>query len=175
VKLHLGCGPNLLEGWHNYDTDVDIRAPLPWPDDSAELVFAEHVIEHVTMPEGVRFLAECYRVLKPGGALRLSFPDPERVWALHTIELERYASALQAIGAKTVTREDCVREVLCGWGHLSAWTERLALVVVQAAGFAAYSTGYGLSPITELAGIDSHHEWAGDAARLETSVVEGLK
>ncbi len=175
LRLHLGSGPNYLEGWLNHDRDIDLRKPLPWPDGSAELIFCEHTIEHIAMPEGMRFVEECYRVLKPGGTLRLSFPDVERVWALSKNEVEQRAAAIRQLGLEAKTREDCVRLVLTGWDHQSAWTERLALVVLQAAGFAARPVSYGKSAIAGLDGVDSHHLVSGDAARLETSVVEGIK
>jgi predicted SAM-dependent methyltransferase len=81
-KLHLGCGQNYLNGWINIDIDspkadnhFDLRKPMPYPDYSADFIFNEHFIEHVTLYESISFLKECYRVLKLGGVLRISTPD----------------------------------------------------------------------------------------------------
>lgn len=50
----------------------DITKPLPFPDSSADLVTALAVLEHVTTPREV--LAECRRILAPGGKLVATTP-----------------------------------------------------------------------------------------------------
>lgn len=51
---------------------VDVRERFPFEDDDFDLVFCASVIEHIESPN--RMLVECRRILKPGGALYLSFP-----------------------------------------------------------------------------------------------------
>jgi SAM-dependent methyltransferase len=53
----------------------DVRKPLPFPDGSLSAVYASHLLEHLHFDEGQRLLAECRRVLAPGGVLRLVVPD----------------------------------------------------------------------------------------------------
>jgi SAM-dependent methyltransferase len=48
---------------------------LPRPDNSVEVVYSSHMIEHLDRYEAKRFLSEAFRVLKPGGILRLAAPD----------------------------------------------------------------------------------------------------
>ncbi|MFI8455233.1 class I SAM-dependent methyltransferase [Kitasatospora sp. NPDC085464] len=57
---------------------LDISEPLPFADASVDWVYAEHLIEHVTMPVAVGWLREARRVLRPGGVLRLTTPDLAR-------------------------------------------------------------------------------------------------
>ncbi|MFE7588510.1 class I SAM-dependent methyltransferase [Kitasatospora sp. NPDC057512] len=59
-------------------TQLDISEPLPFADASVDWVYAEHLIEHVTMPVAVGWLREARRVLRPGGVLRLTTPDLAR-------------------------------------------------------------------------------------------------
>jgi predicted SAM-dependent methyltransferase len=40
-----------------------------------ELIYSEHLIEHLTLEEGMRLLGECRRILLPGGVLRVATPD----------------------------------------------------------------------------------------------------
>ncbi len=73
IKLNIGSGSNTKPGWINLDlaasADVrmDLRDPLPFPDQSCDLIYSEHFLEHLSYPdESVPFLAECRRVLKTG-------------------------------------------------------------------------------------------------------------
>lgn len=91
-KLNLGCGRNLRPGWINIDVFVpaadltlDLREPLPFPDASIATISSEHFIEHLEEEDAVRLVAECFRVLRPGGLLSVGFPDAEE-------ELQAYAS-----------------------------------------------------------------------------------
>jgi predicted SAM-dependent methyltransferase len=61
------------------DLRLDLRRRWPFRSGSAEIVFGEHVFEHLRWPVETRhFLAEAHRVLAPGGVLRLSVPDAAR-------------------------------------------------------------------------------------------------
>lgn len=83
LRVNLGCGPRPLPGWVNVDyrrgpqVDVvwDMRDALPFGDNTCSAVFSEHAIEHLERREGEFLLAQCYRILQPGGVLRLSTPD----------------------------------------------------------------------------------------------------
>lgn len=74
LRIQFGCGGNLIPGWNNHDMDMDITQPLRYPDACAEFVFHEHVAEHLTSAELLRFLDEVYRILAPGGVMRWCGP-----------------------------------------------------------------------------------------------------
>jgi SAM-dependent methyltransferase len=50
-------------------------ARIPHDRASVDVVYSSHMIEHLDRWEAERFLAECRRVLKPGGILRIVVPD----------------------------------------------------------------------------------------------------
>ena len=86
-KLHLGCGPNRKPGWLNVDLSMpadlalDLREKFPFPDNSFSVIYSEHFFEHIDYPVAAgNFLAECFRVLKSGGLIRIGVPDTE--WPL---------------------------------------------------------------------------------------------
>ena len=86
LKLHIASGPSKKEGWVNVDgaadadVQVDLRRPLPLASDSVAMMFSEHFVDHLQFPDVVgRFLGECYRILEPGGRLRIVVHDAELV------------------------------------------------------------------------------------------------
>jgi SAM-dependent methyltransferase len=77
-RLHLGCGPYRFAGFDNLDLETghDLRLGLPgYADASCSLVYACHLLEHLTYAEGAKLLREVRRVLAPGGIVRLVVPD----------------------------------------------------------------------------------------------------
>lgn len=87
LKLNIGCGNLLKEGYVNIDLFVQqpgvVQAPadkLPYPDNSVDEVFSSHLLEHISHVNTVQVLSEWFRVLKPGGVLQLIVPDLE--WCL---------------------------------------------------------------------------------------------
>jgi SAM-dependent methyltransferase len=84
MKLNLGAGPIPIPGFTGIDVagsdiDHDLRR-MPWPvaDGAAEAVLASHILEHFDKAQGKAFLAECARILAPGGVLALAVPDMDR-------------------------------------------------------------------------------------------------
>ncbi|MGF1534211.1 MAG: methyltransferase domain-containing protein [Bernardetiaceae bacterium] len=95
--LNAGCGHHFHPSWTNLDfvaTASEVIAHnlldgIPFDNQSFEVVYHSHVLEHFTKADGEHFLAECYRVLKPGGILRIAIPDLERAAQdyLHALSL----------------------------------------------------------------------------------------
>jgi predicted SAM-dependent methyltransferase len=93
-KLHVGCGDHPLGGWLNTDLNpchpvigrMDATQPFPFRDGTFDLIFSEHMIEHVPREGGQAMLRECFWVLKPGGRIRISCPD--RQFIIDLIELD---------------------------------------------------------------------------------------
>ncbi len=89
IYLNLGgngnCHPNA--GYENYiAVDIkapdiewavrhDLRTPIPLPDGSVDRILSEDFLEHVTKEDIEKIIRECFRLLKPGGFLRIGVPD----------------------------------------------------------------------------------------------------
>jgi predicted SAM-dependent methyltransferase len=78
-KLRLAPESRLDIPW-NHDIFIhDLRNSLPFPDNSFMAVYASHLLEHLYLDEAENLLRECFRVLRPGGILRLVVPDLEEM------------------------------------------------------------------------------------------------
>lgn len=84
LRLHIGCGGQLLEGWINVDVHpaplaLNVLWGLPFGSGSVDYIFVSHLLEHLFYPRDVKpFLAELRRVLAPGGVVRIVVPDIEQ-------------------------------------------------------------------------------------------------
>ena len=98
--LNLGCGERFHPAWTNIDftssgTDVvvcDLRDGIPFADNTAQVVYHSHILEHFSRENARTFLRECRRVLNPGGIIRVVVPDLESLVATYQRALERAAA-----------------------------------------------------------------------------------
>jgi predicted SAM-dependent methyltransferase len=56
---------------------------IPLPDATADFVYSSHFLEHLDRATGKRLLQETYRILKPGGTVRIGVPDLEYAWIMY--------------------------------------------------------------------------------------------
>ena len=82
MKLNLGCGAQLREGYDNIDLKggkdvikLDLRDELPYKKGTVDEIYASHIIEHFTQDEAITMLCEWHTLLKKGGTLELWTPD----------------------------------------------------------------------------------------------------
>lgn len=62
----------------------DLRKKFPWSNNSVDIIYSSHTLEHLNKQEGYRFLQECYRVLKKEGTIRIIVPDLKEIIAKYT-------------------------------------------------------------------------------------------
>ena len=92
MKLHLGSGMRYIPGWVHVDAvdlpHIDVRHEvnrLPmFPNGSASVIYCCHVLEHFYRSEARQTLLEWYRILKPGGLLRIAVPDFEAITEVYS-------------------------------------------------------------------------------------------
>jgi predicted SAM-dependent methyltransferase len=85
--LHIGCGSVILPSpFENLDTrelpgvdHIGDAYPLAFKDNTFDLVYSSHVLEHFRRDETQAVINEWVRVLKPDGIIRLSVPSIENL------------------------------------------------------------------------------------------------
>jgi predicted SAM-dependent methyltransferase len=98
TRYHFGCGRHFVPGYLNIDLfpDVDrgkiyqvanpdsafvlnhdLSSGLPGCDNSLDVIYHCHFLEHLAYPDAIKLLRLCRLRLKPGGRMRLVVPDLE--------------------------------------------------------------------------------------------------
>jgi predicted SAM-dependent methyltransferase len=97
MLLNLGCGQRIHPDWVNVDFSQscsgiishDLTSGLPFCSESFEAVYHSHLLERFTKNHAPVFLKDCFRVLKPGGIIRVVVPDLETITRIYLLLLEK--------------------------------------------------------------------------------------
>jgi predicted SAM-dependent methyltransferase len=189
-KLQIGAGPNRLSGWLNTDRDpltpqdvyLDAARRFPLPDQSFDYIFSEHQIEHLSYNQGIFMLGECFRVLRPGGRIRIATPDLATIAALATSELSpRQRNYVQWVietfvpEARGELPAFVINNLFYSWGHRFLYDEPTLSDALARVGFTCVRRyGMGESDDAALGGLEAHGVAQGDEAliRFETMILE---
>lgn len=181
-KLHLGCGPVILDGWINIDLDSpaadlrhDLTKPLPFEDSTASHVFAEHLIEHIGHAQAQALLAECWRVLEPGGTIRITTPDLNWLATVYLSSLTHLWGDLWQPASPCAMLNEGMRE----WGHQFLYDSPELHALLSNAGFSRITEhAWRESDDPELAGLESrvyHRELIVEARKLPQAGAETIR
>jgi predicted SAM-dependent methyltransferase len=179
VRVMLGAGPCARDGWLPTDITpsrrdvmyLDARKPLPFDDGSVDLIHTEHLIEHIDFPAGQHMLRECARILRPGGRLRISTPDYDRVVALAAQPLDpRLLAMVRDDNALNGVPEDklddasfVVNRLFSDYAHRFLYSEQLLTQCMHEAGLADVRRhDVGESDEPDLRDLEMHGERIGE-------------
>jgi len=189
-RLHLGAGEHTIEGWLNSDifpvgSEIFIDASRPFPIEGStfDYIFSEHMIEHVPYQDGIRMLSECYRVLKPGGRIRIATPN--LAFLINLYRAEKSAAEENYI-AWHVTKWDpdagysgsvfVINDFFRLWGHQFIYDEAALGRALGRAGFRdVVALPLSDSPDENLRGLENARVRPEGFLALETLVLEGRK
>ncbi len=62
---------------------VDIRKKLPFSENFFQYIYCAQVIEHLFYSDLYQLLSQCFKVLKPGGTIRILTPDLQKLIKLY--------------------------------------------------------------------------------------------
>ena len=170
VKVQFGSGPTAYPGWLNYDCSPtlriqrlpivgalarrkmstvfdrsvlygDTRTGLPLGAGTVSFLYCSHVLEHLSLEDFRLSLADCFRILVPGGIFRGVMPDLEAVVAnyLHDKSLNACSRMMESSYLAVVSRpRGLVGLAKMLWGnsrHLWLWDYRGTKQELEMAGF----------------------------------------
>ena len=171
-RVILGASRHLLDGWLATDlipksrqhVFLDATEPFPVPDGSIDRILCEHMIEHIPAEAGAALVAECTRVLTPGGRIRLATPDLDNVLSLGAGQLDdrqqRYVAwSNEMFGADEAGAVTVINRLFHEWGHQFLYDQETLTGVLEAAGFTdVQRMAVGHSDDADFDGIDFHGE-----------------
>jgi predicted SAM-dependent methyltransferase len=136
VLLNIGSGYNPKPDWTNIDlvgapVDLawDLTRGIPFPDASVDGIYHEHLLEHLTLRDGLNLCRECHRALRRGGILRIAVPNAGAL-------LRSYAGTGERTWAQAApTPMLAVQALFYEYGHRTMYDAELLTLVVVSAGF----------------------------------------
>lgn len=169
-KLQIGSGDNSLSGWLNTEIEptkdqvyLDASTAFPIPSDSFDYIFAEQLIEHLTLDQGQGMLRECYRILRTGGKIRLATPN---LTVLAKFFVDKNDSDRHYLGLQTkfeklpsLPTPECnvMNREMHAYGHRYLYDADSLRAVLSAAGFQNVEMAeVSVSKDPALSGIDGH-------------------
>lgn len=180
LKLNIGCGTSGIEGWVNIDNSptivlsrlpfgrrifrtpdwprgmrrADVRKRIPFPNSSVSCIYSSHTFEHFTYEESRAVARECFRVLRPGGILRIVVPDLGIMVRDYLAGDADPMASHRFISRLLLTAS--VRDIVhAGAHHKQMFDARSLAHMLQAAGFLAPECStFGRSRIAEIAEIE---------------------
>jgi predicted SAM-dependent methyltransferase len=192
-KLQLGAGVNVYSGWLNTDISdfkrknevvfLDARKPFPLPDDSFDVVFSEHMIEHMTYGDGQRCLRECHRVLRLGGRIRIATPSLDRLLPLYESDLSdleqryiRWSIDSFVPDADEYLPGFVLNNMFRNFEHQFLYDRRTLRHALERAGFVDIEERpVGQSDDERLIGLERHMRSAAEFNEFETMVFEARR
>jgi predicted SAM-dependent methyltransferase len=143
-KLHVGCGKNRFQGWINADINpasdviIVLQKRLPFKSGSLEMIYSEHVLEHVTYKTAVFFLKEAYRTLRAGGVMRIAMPDLDDIIDGYLNDWKRFDWIKLPHYSFIKTRAEMINVVFYWWGHRHLYNKEELTRALLEAGFTEF-------------------------------------
>ncbi len=138
---------------------------MPFPDGTADAVFHEHVLEHFSLSDGLQLIDDSFRVLRPGGVLRIGVPDAGAYAHSYT---RGGTGVIERVRPGRPTPMMAFAEIFYSHGHRWMYDAETLAYVMSAAGFTSVAERpFGESAISPAPDSESRRD--------ETVYVEGTR
>ncbi|MGY6635644.1 MAG: class I SAM-dependent methyltransferase [Erythrobacter sp.] len=194
-KLELGAGSNGKPGWlatdlrENAKNDgsptiiLDVTKQFEIPSDSFDYIYCEHMIEHITLKQGQHMLNECYRILKPGGIIRLVTPSIGFLMRIMSPDRSKFEQSYFEWSIKkfvpdapTLTNALFLNNFVRAWGHTFIYDHETLRFIMNKAGFSNIEEcQFGHSSHFPLMNLENEKRLPPGYLELESMIFEGSK
>lgn len=193
LKLHIGCGHNLIDGWVNTDylpvvkgvLPLDATRGFPLGQNSVDYIYSEHMVEHIPYWEAKKMVLNSFHALKPGGILRIVTPDLQFLIDLlnshpnYTEQQQNYldwSSKRFLGGIKFNSAVYVVNNYVRDWGHSFIYSQEAMEDLLKEAGFREIAKAkLGVSEHCELTGLENELRMPEGFLDLESMAFEAKK
>ena len=158
----------------NWSKDIflhDLTRPLPWNSNAVDEIYTSHTLEHLSREDGLSLIAECYRVLKCGGVLRIVVPDLQVIVGKYnsgSIKSDEFIEALGATQHKPKGLRGIIKK-LTQYPHQCMYTTERLKEIMESNGLDTTPKKFGESLIADIEKIELE-------GRTKSAVVlEGIK
>jgi len=137
-----------MKDWINTDihpqagaVKLDVTGRFPIFDNTIDRIYSSHLFEHLAIEDGMHMLKECFRVLVPGGRMRLVTIGLDVLFQLKyapPLLYEKYCRWVHDSFCKEIPfggMAVAINTLFYGHGHRFIYDEALMGVVLKEAGF----------------------------------------
>jgi len=133
VYVNLGCGVNTSSEFVNIDAIpfkhthwiANIQNLFMFPNNSVDMIYASHVIEHIPRKNVEQSLSEWLRVLKNGGVLRFGVPNFDALVEIYNLSGKNTESIVNQLLGQDGEYDD----------HHTIWNFEYAKKLLESVGF----------------------------------------
>lgn len=197
--LNIGTGVNVLKGWLNTDlypqkpevVYLDASIKFPFEDNTFDHIYSEHIFEHLYFEDSCNMLAECYRVLKPNGVMRLALPHIGFLQGLYNNQEDKVNKAYIEFAKKYFIPEQTkvvgdsdhyniyvINNFYRNWGHQVIHSYETLKELVEKFQFQQVERKeVGESDLADLQGLDGNGraEYPPEFYKVQTLIIEARK
>jgi predicted SAM-dependent methyltransferase len=161
-------------------TKMDATTVFPFEPETFDYVYSEHMIEHVPINGGRNMMHECYRVLKPGGVVRIVTPGMDFLirMVLGDPAMMDYAAWSHGTFCRDQPHRTSVvfNNFVRAWGHQFIYDRTTLEFVLTEAGFRdIVFPKISESVHTELCDLESVRRLPPGFLEIESMIIEGIK
>jgi len=124
--------------WNRDIVVHDLRTRFPWDDESVDIIYTSHTLEHLSREEGIFFLSECRRVIRPQGLIRIVVPDLAHIISGYTDGSVSADMLLEKMEVYTGNRDKSIKgrlKLFIQSPHKCMYDTRSMIRVLAGAGF----------------------------------------
>jgi len=162
---------------------MDATQRFPFADSTFDIVYTEHMIEHIPYSKAASMLHECHRVMREGAVIRVVTPDLATVVGLHSERLSSDQETYLSWFCRTFVPQDwqhnaasAINVMFRQWGHQFIYDEGTLRTSMLAAGFSSIERcTLGESRHADLQNIENQQRYPYGLLKFESVALEGMK